>query len=136
MLHPTSQTFRIFVHVLAATIWVGGQFTLAGIVPVLRREHPESTRSVARAFAGLAWPSFIVLVITGIWNVMEVRLDQADWRYVATVIVHIGSATLAALLTVVHSFGRSRIALALGGAFGALFSVTALFIGILLRTGS
>ena len=28
--------FRLFVHVLAASVWVGGQIVLAGLVPTLR----------------------------------------------------------------------------------------------------
>ena len=30
------ETLRLFLHVLAATIWVGGQLTLAALVPALR----------------------------------------------------------------------------------------------------
>ncbi len=30
MLSPTATTWRLFLHVLAATIWIGGQITLAG----------------------------------------------------------------------------------------------------------
>ena len=33
MLSPTWDTVRLTLHTLAATIWVGGQFTLAGLVP-------------------------------------------------------------------------------------------------------
>ena len=50
------QLIRIFLHVLAATIWVGGQFTLAGVVPTVRGFGPEATAKVARAFNRLAWP--------------------------------------------------------------------------------
>ena len=37
MLAVSWDTVRLFLHVLAATIWVGGQLTLAVLVPVLRR---------------------------------------------------------------------------------------------------
>jgi len=30
------ETIRLFLHVLAATVWVGGQITLAALVPALR----------------------------------------------------------------------------------------------------
>ena len=48
MLDITTAHVRLFLHVLAATIWVGGQFTLAGLVPVLRPLGPDATRAAAR----------------------------------------------------------------------------------------
>ncbi len=38
MLAVSWDTVRLFLHVLAATVWVGGQLTLAALVPVLRRQ--------------------------------------------------------------------------------------------------
>ena len=35
MLGVSWDTIRLFLHVLAATMWVGGQLTLAALVPVL-----------------------------------------------------------------------------------------------------
>ena len=35
------ETLRLFLHVLAATIWVGGQLTLAALVPALRAAGAE-----------------------------------------------------------------------------------------------
>lgn len=37
MLPVHAATVRLFLHVLGATVWVGGQIALAGIVPVVRR---------------------------------------------------------------------------------------------------
>ena len=37
MLAVSWDTIRLFLHVLAATIWVGGQLVLAALAPVLRR---------------------------------------------------------------------------------------------------
>ena len=55
---------RLFLHVLGATIWVGGQFTLAALVPVLRTHSAELPRTVARKFNQIAWPAYGLLVIT------------------------------------------------------------------------
>ena len=76
MLDVHTATIRLFLHVLAATIWVGGQLTLAGVVPVLRRHAPDATRAVARQFDRIAWPAFGVLVATGVWNLLEVDVTD------------------------------------------------------------
>ena len=58
--------FRLFLHVLAASIWVGGQLVLAGLVPTVRRFGEDATRQVARAFNRIAWPAYGVAVVTQI----------------------------------------------------------------------
>ncbi len=135
MLSPTIDTVRLFIHVLAASIWVGGQIALAGIVPALRQNHPESTKTVARAFGKVAWASYVIVVISGIWSLIEVDVTNADWSYTATVMVHVFAAAAAGAAAAVHAIGRTKIAIALGGALGLIASLIALFIGLLLRTG-
>lgn len=136
MLSPTLATLRLFLHVTAATIWVGGQFALAGIVPALRNAAPEATKPVAQAFARLAWPAFAVLVATGMWNVMAIDITDTSSAYQATVLLHIALAAGAGVFVAVHQFGASIAAKAIGGSLGALLSIGALFVGLLLRTGT
>src|SRR5436309_12130136 len=62
------ESVRLFLHVLAAAIWVGGQITLGALVPVLRRAGADVPRLVARQFGRVAWAAFAVLVATGMWN--------------------------------------------------------------------
>ncbi len=135
MLSPTAATVRLTLHVLAATIWVGGQFTLAGLMPVLRR-HDGLPKLAARAFNRIAWPAFAVLVLTGIWNLVEIDVTEQDAVHQVTVFVKIFVAIVAGAAAAVHVTARSKFALALGGAIGALASIAAVFLGILLRTGS
>src|SRR5690242_9719598 len=52
---------RLTLHVLAATVWVGGQIVLAALVGPLRRAAPATTSVAANAFARVAWPAFAVL---------------------------------------------------------------------------
>ena len=59
-------TIRLFLHVLAATIWVGGQLTLAALVPALRGTGGDVVRLAARRFNTVPWPAFAVLVLTGV----------------------------------------------------------------------
>ena len=86
MLSVSWDTIRLFLHVLAATIWVGGQITLAALVPVLRRLGAEIPRTAARRFNLIAWPAFGVLVLTGIWNIVAVR-SQITGSYETTLVV-------------------------------------------------
>jgi len=135
VLSPSIDTLRLFVHVLAASVWVGGQIALAGIVPAVRRHHPESTKTVARAFSRVAWTSFVLVFVTGIWNLIEIDVQDADWSYASTVLLHVVLSAVAGLAAAAHTFGRSKLSLALGGALGLLFSLSALFVGLLLKTG-
>ncbi len=136
MLSPTTATIRIFLHVLAASVWVGGQFALAGVVPSLRRVAPSSTKTVAQAFARLAWPAYGLTVVTGMWNLMAVDITAQSSAYQATVLLKIAVAIVSGVFVAIHQFGRTKLALALGGALGALTSVAAMFLGILLSSAA
>ena len=135
MLSPTAATIRLTLHVLAATIWVGGQFTLAGLLPVLRA-HEGLAKQAARAFNRIAWPAFGVLVLTGMWNLAEVDITQQSNVYQVTVFLKIVVAIVAGAAAAVHVAAQSKLALALGGAVGALASGAAVFLGVLLHTGN
>lgn len=134
MLSPSLTTLRLFLHVLGATVWVGGQFALAGIVPTLRRVAPDATRAVAQAFARVAWPAFGLTVLTGIWNLMAIDITAASGSYQGTLLLKVAVAILSGVFAAIHAAGRSKVALAVGGALGALTSLLALFLGVLLRS--
>ncbi len=50
-LAPAATTVRLGLHVLAASVWVGGQFVMAGLVPAARRLKAGAPQALARAFA-------------------------------------------------------------------------------------
>jgi len=135
MLEPSITTLRLFLHVLAASIWVGGQIVLAGLVPALRHHDRKSTKVAARAFNRVAWPAFAVLVVTGIWNLLAVDIAVMTWEYQVTVMIHILLSAIAGMSAAVHAVGRSTLALAIGGTLGLLSSLGALFVGLLLQSG-
>lgn len=131
-------TIRLFLHVLAATVWVGGQVALAGLVPVVRRfGGVEAARAVARRFQLIAWPAFGLLVVTGIWNVFAVRLGDRSDAYLTTLVVKLVIVALSGIAVVGHMF-LARRRPALGGmlaGLGLLAAVGATFAGVLLTTG-
>ena len=135
MLSPTADSIRLFLHVLAASVWVGGQIVLGGLVPKLRQVAPESLKVAANAFARIAWPAFAVVVVTGMWNILDITVGDMSSEYQVSMFVHVLLAMAAAMFVVIHSVGQTKLALALGGALGLLTSLGAMFVGVLLQTG-
>ena len=135
MLSPTADSIRLFLHVLAASVWVGGQIVLGGLVPKLRQVATESLKVAANAFARIAWPAFAVVVVTGMWNILDITVGDMSTEYQVSMFVHVLLAMAAAMFVVIHSVGQTKLALALGGALGLLTSLGAMFVGVLLQTG-
>lgn len=131
MLTITWATVRVFLHVTAATIWVGGQLTLAGLVPGLRALSPDAPRAVARRFNRIAWPAFGVLVITGIWNIVAIDPDFST-SYGRTLMVKIAVVAVSGVTAFLHSIAKTKVGLAVFGALTALSALAALFLGVLL----
>lgn len=131
MLAVSWDTIRLFLHVLAATVWVGGQITLAGLVPVLRRLGADIPRAAARRFNVIAWPAFGILVITGIWNIAAVH-SQIKGSYETTLVVKLVVVVISGVTAALHARARRPAGLAIFGALTALSALAALFLGVLL----
>jgi putative copper export protein len=131
MLSVSWDTIRMFLHVLAATVWVGGQITLAALVPVLRRLGTEIPRAAARRFNQVAWPAFAVLVITGIWNIAAVHA-QVHGSYETTLVVKLIVVVISGVTAALHARARNPRWIAVFGALTGLSALAALFLGILL----
>lgn len=130
-LAPAVDGIRLTIHVLAATVWVGGQITIAGLLPTVRDIGGDAARKVARAFSRLSWPAYFVLVATGIWNVAAVHEGQpSSWKVLLGIkIAVVVTAGAAAWL---HGRASSRTALASWGAIMAVSSISALIMGVFL----
>ena len=131
MLSVNGDTIRLFLHVLAATVWVGGQITLAALVPVLRRAGTDIPRAAVRRFNQVAWPAFGILVITGIWNIIAVR-SQIAGSYETTLVVKLIVVVISGVTAALHARARSPAGLAVFGALTGISALAALFLGILL----
>ena len=128
---PTVDAVRLSLHVLAAAVWVGGQLTLAGLVPTARRLGEGAPRALARAFGRVQWPAYGVLVVTGVWNVSAVHAGQPHaWQ--AVVGVKVVVVALAGLAAYLHTRSTTPQGLALWGAIAALSSLAALVMGVFL----
>jgi putative copper export protein len=131
---PVDMTdIRLFLHVFAAAIWVGGQFTLAGLVPRLRAIDADAPRAAGRRFAMIAWPAFGLLVITGIWNLVEVDIMDTTSEYQVTLLVKLLVVALSGIAAALHTQAVSRAAIATWGAIGGVSALAAMFLGIQLH---
>ncbi|SFQ43098.1 MULTISPECIES: hypothetical protein [Actinomadura] len=126
MLAVTTADVRIFLHVLAATIWVGGQITLGALVPALRG-YEGVTKVAARRYNAVAWPAFAVLVLTGVWNITSGDIGGAAQR---TLEVKLAFVLLSGVAAFLHTRATSKAGLAVWGALGALGALAALFFGV------
>jgi putative copper export protein len=132
MLASGLDTLRLTLHVLSASVWVGGQIVLMGLVGPSRALGPEAPKALAGAFARLAWPAYAVLVVTGFWNVSTFHWADQSGAWKAVLIVKIVVVVAAGVGAFFHGRATSRSALAVWGSVAGLASVAALVLGVLL----
>jgi putative copper export protein len=131
-LTPALDTVRLTLHVLAAAVWVGGQIVMTGLVGPARGLGGDAPKTLARAFARLAWPAFLVLIATGIWNITAVHASSASSTWKAVLMAKIVVVLIAGVGVALHQGAKSKAQLALWGSVGGTASVAALVMGILL----
>jgi len=124
------ETVRLFLHVLAATVWVGGQITLAALVPALRAAGTDVPRAAATAFSRVAWPAFGLLVVTGVWNVLA-EGDRGP-AYEHTLMLKYLLVLASGVTAYLHGRARTSRAMAVHGALTGVTALATLFVGILL----
>jgi putative copper export protein len=132
VLAPSLDALRLTLHVLAASIWVGGQIVMAGLVGPARRAGPEAPAALARAFARLAWPAYAVLVVTGFWNISTFHWADQTGAWKTILIAKIVVVAVAGVGFLLYTRATSRAAVALWGSVAGLASVAALAMGVLL----
>lgn len=106
VLGPSGAQLVLFLHIVAASIWIGGQIVVAVVVPVARRA-PGLAAAVGRRFQAVAWPAFAVLVATGIVNVQRARIGAGDLLTTPagrTLALKLGLVLLSGAAAAVHAF--------------------------------
>jgi putative copper export protein len=124
-------SLRLFIHILGATIWVGGQLTLAGLITVLRSGGEDLPKRAANAFNRIAWPAYVLLILSGGWNLWE-RYTEADQTWWITLTLKVILVALSGVAAYLHTKATSRKGLALWGALSGLSALGALYVGVLL----
>ena len=131
-LSPAIDGVLLILHVLAATVWVGGQIAVTGLLPTVRGLGEGAPRAVARALARLLWPAYALLVVTGFWNIAAVHAGQATSAWKVVLGVKIAVVVVAGVAVYLHQRSTSRRALAIWGSIGGTASVAALCLGVFL----
>ena len=90
-------SFFFFIHLLAATVWVGGLIVMAVLVPAVREVTDDRSviQAMARRFGVISWVALGVLVFTG------AALAIDNWSQ--TLIVKIGLVLLVTMIAAWHS---------------------------------
>jgi len=131
MLANFSDSIRIFLHVLSASIWVGGQIVLALLVPMLRKRDPELPRAVARAFNKIGWPAFALLLVTGMWNLANPP-ETVSAAYQMTLGIKMFLVVISGLSAYVHTKAKVPSSSAIWGAISGLSALATMFVGVTL----
>jgi putative copper export protein len=132
MLAPGWTVVRLSLHIIAAGVWVGGQFVMMGLLPTARQLGGEAPKSLARAFARLSWPAFAVLVLTGFWNLAAVHADTKSSAWSAVLGIKLALVVLAGIGAWIHGRARSKAAIGAWGSIAGTASLLALIAGVLL----
>ncbi|HLJ69440.1 MAG TPA: CopD family protein [Chloroflexota bacterium] len=96
----------LWIHVLAACVWIGGQITIAMLVPVLRGQ-PDLLSVAGRRYQIAAWFAFAVLIVTGLWNVHNAGISWTNLSATSagrTLSVKLLFVALSGVAAAVHAF--------------------------------
>lgn len=125
-------TIRLFLHVLAVCVWVGGQIVMMAILPVLRSAGVDGLPAkVAQGFQNVAWPAMAVAIFTGIWNLLAISEEKTfGWNMTFGIkflfVLISGAAALA------HAKSDDPKTKGIMGAVGFVTALVAVFLGIAL----
>lgn len=113
-----------YLHVLGATVWVGGLIVLATLVPAVRKvsDDREILRAMARRFGVISWSALGLQVVTG----LTMAIDRFPWS--ATLNWKVGLVLVSALLAAWHTTMARAQSPAIRGAIQASILVLALVI--------
>lgn len=123
---------RLSLHVTAATVWVGGQLTMVGLLSDLRKLGGDAAVRIARAFSRISWPAYGVLVLTGFWNVSADHVSHSTAAWKAVLGVKVAVVALAGIGAWLHGRSKTKSAIAAWGSISGAASLGALVLGVLL----
>lgn len=112
-----------YLHLVGATVWVGGLIVVATLVPAVRKatDDREVIRAIARRFGVVSWIALGSQVLTGAWMAAERVWDNVLITKVSLVFV-------SAMLAGWHTMAARNQSPALRGATQGVILILALVI--------
>ncbi len=92
--------FLLIVHLLAASVWVGGHLYISvRIMPgCLRRLDPRELMEFEKKYEPIGMSSLVILVITGIWMSLQLGIGPNQWFAFSSPLERVVSLKLALLM--------------------------------------
>jgi putative copper export protein len=119
---------RLTLHVLAATIWVGGQIVLLALMGPLRRSAPAAIAPAARVFAWVAWPAYAVLIVTGVWLLADAGKQSDAFR--TTLMVKMVFVLLSGVGAALHTLVKNPSLRGICAGVGLVSGLCAVLLGV------
>jgi len=122
----TADEVLLWIHIVAASVWVGGLITLGALVTALRRAGAERPllQAMARRFGVVSWVAMAVAVATGVWQVSRLSIPWSNDRLE----LKVGLVVLAAGLALLHQLTAKRTSAAVRGIIQAVILVVSIAI--------
>ncbi len=98
-----SHHFLLIMHLLAATIWVGGHLYLSiGILPaVLRNRDASRLFRFEKSYEPVGVTALVLLVITGVWMTLQFGISWHQWLSFSSPVERVTSTKMILLLSTV-----------------------------------
>ena len=126
-------TVRIVLHVLAVTVWIGGQIVVGAVVPVVSRAYPGSGKVAAKAFSRVAWPAFGIAVVTGLWSMLSIPSEETSSGWAMLLGIKMLLVLISGVGALVHqNAGDNAAKRGISAGVSLLFGLTALLFGVML----
>ncbi|TMC48444.1 MAG: CopD family protein [Chloroflexi bacterium] len=106
MLPIHSPQIVLWIHILAASVWIGGQVTIAAVIPLLRGADGLAA-AAGRRYQVVAWPAFAALAVTGVINTSNAGIAWSDLGGTSTgrtLAAKLGLVALSGAAAAMHAF--------------------------------
>ena len=112
-----------YLHLLGATVWVGGLITLAVTMSAVQKvtEDRRVIGAIARRFAAVSWIALAVLVVTGL-------IQAADYGWTGLLMVKVSLVLASLILIIWHTLGARTQLPAIRGMIQGLILILGLVI--------